>query len=64
MFYPRMTNPISRTTFAVAATTLVGVHATRADVDLLNTLTGDKPQTNFRDGVALFVKWWHAYYEK
>lgn len=40
------------------------VPATWANADLLNALTGYKPQTGFRDGVAHFVKWYRDYYEK
>lgn len=40
------------------------VPATWANADLLHTLTGYKPQTDFRDGVAQFVKWYRDYYQK
>ena len=40
------------------------VPATWANADLLQTLTGYKPQTDIRDGVAQFVKWYRTYYEK
>lgn len=40
------------------------VPATWANADLLHSLTGYKPQTDFRDGVAQFVKWYRDYYEK
>jgi UDP-glucuronate 4-epimerase len=38
------------------------VPATWANADLLATLTGYKPQTSFRDGVARFVAWYRDYY--
>jgi UDP-glucuronate 4-epimerase len=38
------------------------VMATWADVSLLNNLTGYVPQTNFRDGVNQFIKWYREYY--
>lgn len=38
------------------------VPATWANADLLYTLTGYKPKTDFRDGVARFVKWYRNYY--
>ncbi len=38
--------------------------ATWANADLLHTLTGYKPQTDFRDGIAHFVKWFRDYYNK
>ncbi|MFT4960237.1 MAG: UDP-glucuronate 4-epimerase [Paracoccaceae bacterium] len=38
------------------------VPATWANADLLHSLTGYKPQTDFRDGVAQFVKWYREYY--
>jgi UDP-glucuronate 4-epimerase len=40
------------------------VPATWANADLLQSLTGYKPQTDFRDGVAQFVKWYREYYGK
>ena len=40
------------------------VPATWANADLLQALTGYKPQTDFRDGVAQFVKWYRDYYAK
>jgi UDP-glucuronate 4-epimerase len=40
------------------------VPATWANAELLKTLTGYRPQTNFRDGIARFVKWYREYYEK
>lgn len=40
------------------------VPATWANANLLHTLTDYKPQTDFRDGVAHFVKWYRDYYER
>jgi UDP-glucuronate 4-epimerase len=40
------------------------VPATWANADLLKTLTGYRPQTDFRDGVSRFVEWFREYYEK
>jgi UDP-glucuronate 4-epimerase len=40
------------------------VPATWANAELLKTLTGYRPQTDFRDGIARFVKWYREYYEK
>ena len=40
------------------------VPATWANADLLKQLTGYKPQTDFRDGIAQFVKWFRDYYGK
>jgi UDP-glucuronate 4-epimerase len=40
------------------------VPATWANADLLKSLTGYRPQTDFRDGVARFVTWFRAYYGK
>ncbi len=37
------------------------VPATWANADLLKTLTGYRPQTNFRDGIAKFVAWYREY---
>jgi UDP-glucuronate 4-epimerase len=39
------------------------VPATWADASVLNNLTGYRPQTSFRDGVAKFVRWYKEYYE-
>ncbi|AML50502.1 GDP-mannose 4,6-dehydratase [Falsihalocynthiibacter arcticus] len=39
------------------------VPATWANADLLRTLTGYQPQTEFRDGVAKFVTWYRDYYQ-
>ena len=38
------------------------VPATWADASLLMTLTGYRPQTDFRDGIARFVAWFRDYY--
>ncbi|CUH82338.1 GDP-mannose 4,6-dehydratase [Tropicibacter naphthalenivorans] len=38
------------------------VPATWADASLLETLTGYRPQTDMRDGVARFVEWYREYY--
>lgn len=40
------------------------VPATWADADLLQRLTGYKPQTDFKDGIATFVAWFKDYYGK
>lgn len=40
------------------------VPATWADASLLQRLTGYRPQTNFRDGIARFVEWFREYYGK
>ena len=40
------------------------VPATWADVTLLQRLTGFRPQTDFRDGIAQFVSWFRDYYSK
>ncbi len=40
------------------------VPATWADASLLQRLTGYRPQTDFRDGIAKFVAWFREYYEK
>ncbi len=40
------------------------VQATWADASLLQRLTGDQPQTDFRDGIARFVAWFRDYYNK
>jgi UDP-glucuronate 4-epimerase len=37
------------------------VPATWANADLLKTLTGYRPQTDFRDGIAEFVAWYRDY---
>jgi UDP-glucuronate 4-epimerase len=38
------------------------VPATWANADLLRDLTGYRPETNFKDGVAKFVAWYREYY--
>ena len=40
------------------------VPATWANADLLQRLTGYKPQTGFRHGIAQFVEWYRDYYQK
>jgi UDP-glucuronate 4-epimerase len=40
------------------------VPATWANADLLNTLTGYNPATNFRDGIEKFVTWFRDYHGK
>ena len=40
------------------------VPATWANADLLKTLTGYRPQTDFRNGIARFVEWYRDYYKK
>ncbi len=37
------------------------VPATWADTQLLKALTGDQPQTDFREGIARFVEWYRGY---
>ena len=39
------------------------VPATWANADLLKALTGYKPETDFRDGIARFVAWFRDYYQ-
>jgi UDP-glucuronate 4-epimerase len=39
------------------------VHATWANADLLRNLTGYVPETNVREGVREFVKWYREYYK-
>jgi len=39
------------------------VPATWADASLLQSLTGYRPQTDFREGVARFVAWYRAFYK-
>ena len=39
------------------------VAATWADANLLKSLTDYKPQTNVRDGMAAFVRWYRDYYQ-
>ena len=38
------------------------VPATWANADLLKSLTGYKPETDFREGIRQFVEWYRAYY--
>lgn len=38
------------------------VPATWADTSLLNNLTDYAPQTNFKDGIDQFIKWYREYY--
>ena len=40
------------------------VPATWADARLLQSLTGFRPQTEFREGIARFVDWYRDYYRK
>lgn len=40
------------------------VSATWADTSLLQNLTGYKPKTNFKDGIANFIKWYRNYYNE
>ncbi|MGI9368535.1 MAG: NAD-dependent epimerase/dehydratase family protein [Ruegeria sp.] len=40
------------------------VPATWADNTLLHRLTGYRPQTDFRDGIARFVEWFREYHNK
>ncbi len=40
------------------------VPATWANAELLKTLTGYAPQTDFKDGIKQFVEWYLAYYDK
>ena len=40
------------------------VPATWANADLLKSLTGYKPATDFRDGISKFVTWFRDYYGK
>ena len=40
------------------------VPATWADASLLQRLTGYRPQTYFRNGIASFVEWYRDYYQK
>ena len=39
------------------------VPATWADASLLKALTGYRPETPFREGVARFVRWYRSFYE-
>jgi UDP-glucuronate 4-epimerase len=40
------------------------VSATWADATLLKNLTGYSPKTNFKDGIASFIKWYRGYYNE
>jgi UDP-glucuronate 4-epimerase len=40
------------------------VPATWADTSLLRRLTGYRPETDFRDGIARFIAWYRDYYGK
>ncbi|MFU8778255.1 MAG: NAD-dependent epimerase/dehydratase family protein [Roseovarius sp.] len=40
------------------------VPATWANAELLQSLTGYRPQTDFREGIARFVAWYRDYYQK
>jgi UDP-glucuronate 4-epimerase len=40
------------------------VPATWANAELLKSLTGYRPQTDFRDGISRFVAWYRDYYQK
>lgn len=40
------------------------VPATWANADLLQNLTGYRPQTDVKDGIARFVSWFRDYYDK
>lgn len=40
------------------------VPATWADASLLQRLTGYRPQTDYREGIAQFVSWYRDYYRK
>ena len=40
------------------------VPATWADAQLLQTLTGYRPQTDFRQGVAQFIEWFEEFYDQ
>ena len=40
------------------------VPATWADANLLQKLTGYRPETNFKEGIAQFVAWFREYYQK
>lgn len=39
------------------------VPATWANAELLERLTGYRPQTDMRDGVKSFVEWYRDYYQ-
>ena len=38
------------------------VPETWADTSLLKNLTDYSPQTNFKDGIENFIKWYRGYY--
>ena len=38
------------------------MHKTQSSTDLLKALTGFKPETNIREGISHFVKWYKSYY--
>ena len=40
------------------------VHATWADASLLKSITNYKPQTNFKDGIDNFIKWYRQFYNE
>ena len=40
------------------------VPETLADTSLLYKLIGYHPETDYRDGINLFVKWYRNYYNK
>lgn len=40
------------------------VPATWADASLLQSLTGYRPQTGYRDGIGQFVRWFREFYDK
>ena len=40
------------------------VPATWANASLLENLTGYKPQTDFKDGIARFIEWYRKYYNE
>ena len=40
------------------------VPATWADASLLQSLTGYRPETDVREGIARFVAWFREYYGK
>jgi UDP-glucuronate 4-epimerase len=37
------------------------LYATWADTSLLNSLTDNIPQTNFKDGINQFINWYFEY---
>ena len=39
------------------------VPATWADASLLESLTGYRPETSIKDGIANFVQWYRGYYD-